>query len=448
VKDLRFFEVELSVKESSMTIPPQRQTVEALGLEDKDLVQLYLELIRIIEKDIDELKAGAARSGWTSWAIIGGVVGALLLLFGETRKLQSFPVEEVKLLGLAGLLLYNIAILSINAFSIPLPEIRPGRVRWSNEAFFSYQPKVIYRFLIFLFGTFLAFSLTAPNSVRVITGITFLLWTLGTVVALIYAKIKYPLGNTKLTRKGAYITYVAVLPGTLIVLALLAVQIPFPVGETATLPYVLAGLILAIVVLVENLISLMAPSRLLSNLQELRNDILFLRVDIDEALRRYELLTEGETLPDALQKDLSEIAKDLNLVTYAHSNMNALLGKMYRQLPLPEEQAEKKEQKQLQRQLFHDSYALHEAKCREITEPLKSKLKKFNRKSLRVRVATDDQEGESNIRLMLSRRLQFLEQNEIQLKRSMENLNHYAANPEKIPEELRKYITEPPDKTE
>ena len=43
-----------------MTDLPQRQTVEELGLKDEELVQLYLELIRIIEKDIDELKAGVA----------------------------------------------------------------------------------------------------------------------------------------------------------------------------------------------------------------------------------------------------------------------------------------------------------------------------------------------------------------------------------------------------
>jgi len=87
----------------------------------------------------------------------------------------------------------------------------------------------------------------------------------------------------------------------------MAIQLRTPVGEDVTLPYILAGFILAETFLIGRLLFMMAPSRLLSNLKDLRNDIVFLRADIDEGLKRYEILCEGETLSDAHQKELSEI---------------------------------------------------------------------------------------------------------------------------------------------
>ena len=420
--------------------PPPRQSVEDLGLEDEDQIQLYLELIRIIEKDIDEIKAGDTRSGWTSWAIVGGIVGAVLLFFGETRRIEFFPIQEVKSVGLAILLAYIIAVLSMGVFSVSLPEIRSGRLRWSNEAFFSSVPRVIFRFLFFGAAVWAALTLPLPGWLRLLVAIPFGVWMFWTIIALIYSRLKFPLGNTKSTRKGAYLTYLVTILPSFVALVFLGQQLHFPAGEAATLPYILAGLIFGVLWLVDNLISMMTPSRLLSNLQDLRNDIVFLRVDIDEALRRYEPLTEGETLPDALQKDLSEIANDINLITYAQSNMDRLLGKIFSELPLPNDATERKEQKQTQLRLFFDSYSLHGTKCTELNTILKDKLKRFNRKSGWVRAATEDVQSESNIRQMLIQRLEFIEQSDSRLKQGLEAAKYYLSNPDKIPEELRTAI--------
>gem|GEM_PF-5393541 len=349
-------------------------------------------------------------------------------------------MEDVKVVGLTALLVYLAAVYCLGVFSISYPDVRPGRLRWSNEAFFSYVPRTLYRFLVFSTAVFVTLSIALPTSVRIASVLAFGLWTLVAILALIYAKLKYPIGNNKATRIGGYVTYFLTLVLSVVALVFLSTQLPAPVGEAGTAPYILAGLIIVTVCLGENLISMLAPSRLLSNLQDLRNDILFLRVDIDEALRRYELLTEGETLPDALQKDLSDMATDINLITYTHSNMGGLVRKMYRELPLPVNLDEKKKQKQNQLRLFQDSYSLHEVKCVEVINLLKHKLKRFNRKSILVRVATEDVESESSIRLVLNQRLQLIEQHEGQLKQQMDTIRYYLSNPDKIPEELRALI--------
>jgi hypothetical protein len=185
------------------------------------------------------------------------------------------------------------------------------------------------------------------------------------------------------------------------------------------------------------LIFTLAPSRLLSNLRDLRNDIVFLRADIDEALRRYEILTEGETLSDAHQKELSEILGDISLIGYIHSNMDSLIQKMLADLPHPSDSQQTKQQKAKQIALLKDSYLLHEGKCREILSPFETRLKTLNKKLVRVGGATEDWAGANAIRSSLAQQLELVERGETQLKQRREAIDYYLTNPDKIPQELR-----------
>lgn len=416
-----------------MSSNPPRRSIQELGLEDSDELSLYLELIRIVEKDIDEIKAGDTRSGWTSWAIMGGIAAALLLLFGETRKLQSFPTREVETIALGGLFLYNIAVLSFKVLYPNEIGVRPGRIRWSNDAYFSFVPSAIYNLLIILTSILIAFTLplTALAKSTVVTAS--ILWGLLTGLLLVLSAIKFPFGNNRMSRKSGLVISLATLVSSILALAVLTSRMQIPTGEGATLPYILAGLILTVVLLTANLIYMTAPSRLLSNLQDLRNDIVFLRVEIDEALRRYETLKEGETLPDALQKDLSEIVNDLNVIDYAHSNMSVLIEKMTKELPRQLEAAEIKQQKATEFNLDKDSYFLHDARCAEILKLLGTKLKKIAKKQLQLGAVTEDWASENTIRSLLTQRLQRLEEVQAELQKRMQGVIYYFNNPDKIP---------------
>jgi chromosome segregation ATPase len=186
----------------------------------------------------------------------------------------------------------------------------------------------------------------------------------------------------------------------------------------------------------------MAPSRLLSNLRDLRNDIVFLRADIDEGLRRYEILTEGETLSDAHQKELSEILGDINVIAYIHSNMDSLIQTMLTDLPYPNDSQQTKQQKAKRMALLKDSYSLHEGKCHEILSSFETKLKTLNKKLTRVSAATEDWAGANAIRASLSQELELVERGETQLKQRREAIDYYLTNPDKIPQELRAWTVE------
>jgi len=365
-----------------------RHSIQELGLNDSEELKLYLELTRIIEKDIDEIKAAAKKNGWTSWAMIGSIVGACLLFLGETRKLAAFPTEQVETVWLAGLLLYAVAISALRVLYVDDQNIRPGRVRWSKDVYFSLVPSGVFTRLIFVTSIIVASILPLPILVKVTTLAALTLWTVWMVLMLVISKVEFPLGNTRiLMRSGRWMSLLNFFL-SLLSLVLITIQLPAPLGEDATLPYVLGGLLVAIMLLMIRLIFTMAPSRLLSDLKNLRNDIIFLRCDIDEGLRRYEIIAEGETLPDALQKELSEILGDVNVIAYAHSNMDSLIKKMVGELSYPEDAQQKKEQKSKQIALDNDSYLLHEAKCEEILATFETKFKRLDKKMQRVSAAT------------------------------------------------------------
>jgi hypothetical protein len=189
-------------------------------------------------------------------------------------------------------------------------------------------------------------------------------------------------------------------------LAILVRQLPVPIGESAATSYEIGGLIGAISILLGRLFSTLTPTPLLSSLRDLRNDIIFLRIDIDEALRRYETLTEGETLPDALKEDLAAVIADLDFLSYAHSNMATLLGKMKAALADSNITPEVAEQSIQSLKLDADSFVLHERNCNEVLEGLKKKLGKLDRKQARYAGVSEDWAAVSNLRTSLTQRLQ------------------------------------------
>jgi len=429
--------LKLLVLTGIMSSNPPRPSIQELNLENADEISLYLELIRLIEKDIDDLKANDTRSGWTSWAIVGGIAAALSVFFGETRKLQTFPMHDVEVIVIAGLFLYNACIVCLKLLYPAGIVVRPGRIRWSNDEYFSFLPSGIYALLVIL-GSIVAVALLPLRiAIKLLAIGASLLWAFWTGVMLVSSQIKQPLGNNRLTRKSARVIGLITFVSSIVASTLLFSQATAPVGETATLPYVLAGLILALILLTGNLIYRAAPSRLLSNLEGLKNDIVFLRVDIDEALRRYETLKEGESLPDALQKDLSEIVNDLNAIEYAHSNMRTLIQRLVVQLSINVDTPESKEQKAKQFNVDIESYRLHEAKCNELLRALGTKLNSLSKKQVQLASVTEDWTSENAIRSLLAERLKRIEDANAQLNENIQRVVFYWNNPDKIPVDLR-----------
>jgi hypothetical protein len=400
-----------------MSDSPARPTIKDLNLEEATETSLYLELIRIIEKDIDAIKESNAKTGWTSWALVGAIAGAVLLLFGETRKLDTFPTQDVQTIWLAGILLINTAILIARSLRINSLGIRPGRIRWSHEENATFLPVAAYRTLYFIAGAVIVIILPLPHWVTFLVGGTFAFWALIMGLALTVSLIKYPLGASRIAKRSGLFFIVTISLLSLASLAALVLHIKPPVGEGDTVPFMIAALITAIVMLAEMLLANTAPPRLLSSLQDLRNDIIFLRADIDQALRRYEILSEGEALPDALQGDLGDVLGDMEEIEHTYANMSALISKMEKSVPSRDEADEIIKEKFALVRLDAESYGLHAQRCSEIIKRLGTKIEKLRRRMNQLSIASDDWTSNQSITATLNQRLTLLIDKDAELAR-------------------------------
>jgi hypothetical protein len=169
----------------------------------------------------------------------------------------------------------------------------------------------------------------------------------------------------------------------------------------------------------------------------------FLRIEIDEALRRYEVIVEGEALPDAVQKELGSILTDLNVIEYAHENMNRLIKQMMAELPRPSDSTEERKRKEKQIDLSKDSFLLHQNRCTEVLQLLTPKLKVLTRKQSRVVGVTEDWTSENTIRSYLTRRLEVMDRDDLRLKQEFQQIDYYRSNPDKIPAAVQSTTDDP-----
>jgi hypothetical protein len=410
--------------------PPNPPSISALNLETSEEITLYKELIRILERDIDEIKEGNAKSGWTSWAIMGGLVGAFSLLFGELRGLSSFPTGNVAYIVMAGMTFTWFARSIISIFGVRgFSQVRPGKIRWSSDLHYPALPFILYTLAIQVAMIGIAIWSALPLQTKIPALVLFTYNTLWSLVVVVLSMLKFPIGGGEVSRKTTpYIFVIAILLSG-IATVMLGTQLPIPLGETAGVAYKIGGLITAIILLVGTLIRTMAPTPLLNGLQDLKNDIIFLRVDIDQALKRYETLTEGETLPDALKEDLASVINDLDFLAYAHANMATLLTKIHAALNDEDESPEAVNRRSQELKLDGDSFILHEKKCNEVLEVLQKKLTKLNKKQARYAGVAEDWAAESSIRTSLSARLQAMQESHEILLRTFNELK----NPPKLP---------------
>jgi hypothetical protein len=387
--------------------PPTPPSISALNLSASEEITLYKELIRILERDIDEIKVGHVKSGWTSWAIFGALVGAFSLLFGRLRGLNSFPTQNVANVVLMGMCIDWFARAVINIFRARVTSaVRMGKIRWSTDVHYPALPFILYSLVIQIIMIGITAWSPLPWKVRIPV---FALFAYNTLIAGFVAAtsvLKIPMGGGPISKKATPYFFLIIILLSGLSTAMLGTQLPVPLGESAVVAYEVGGLLTFISLLVGSLISTMAPEPLQQALHDLRNDIIFLRVDIDEALKRYETLTEGESLPDALKEDLAAVVADLDFLAYTHSNMATLLAKMQAALTDPNSSPEVVKQHIQDLKLDRDSFALHEKHCNQVLEALGEKLTKLNKKQARYAGVAEDWAAESNLRTSLIERLE------------------------------------------
>jgi len=117
--------------------------------------------------------------------------------------------------------------------------------------------------------------------------------------------------------------------------------------------------------------------------------------------------------------------------------MDSLIKKMLGELPYPDDEQQKKEEKAKQIALDKDSYLLHEAKCSEIFGSFETNLKRLDKKMQSVGAATGDWAGANTIRSSLAEQLDLVGRSKTQLNQRRQVIDLYLSDPNKIPQALQ-----------
>ncbi|HEX8633318.1 MAG TPA: hypothetical protein VF703_04120 [Pyrinomonadaceae bacterium] len=292
----------------------------------------------VLNSEIENIRDTQTRQGWTSWGLVGGVVGALWLLSGELKS-EKFQAEVIG----TSILLFSTLIDAVRWLVSLLPQRRTQRdasirFRWSNELFSGNELLFVFESLrsitLIVIAFFLAskwwFSLLAVSVAYGWYCVMAILW-------LILTLTEYPV-RQGLTKLG--IIYILIFVTACLASFFSHLYIaPFPVGEVIA-SYKVGGLFVVISYLVLLLVIVIKDSPVLQSLIEVRRNIAFNRIDIDSAVRQAEIALDGITVADALQREVNLILATVERLNQATDSLIFQVRTMQSHLPTPADSRE------------------------------------------------------------------------------------------------------------
>lgn len=275
-------------------------------------ITLNKELIRLIEKEIDDSVAANAREGVTIWTLVGGVAGAAFLFFGQTRSLIEIPSITSHVFVLA-LLLFQFLISLFNFISGGGIYAKRGKILDTRQAFRGRFAAITFRTASLVLLSFFVVELDIPIWMRTATILFSLLPSLYFFVSFILLILtNRPVGNNIQLPRVTLIWGLIFLACYLIPIVLLVSSTPFPIGERITTAFILGISSAAAIVMLELIVALAGASSQVRELRELKDDIVFRRQDLNGALRRFEIIREGKSVLDQMRPEYDRISSHLD----------------------------------------------------------------------------------------------------------------------------------------
>lgn len=267
------------------------------------------EAIGLLDFEIGRIQRQIRASGWTSWGLLVALSGVAWTLF----DLITRPDFDY-----ARLAQYIVALFcgrEVLTTLVRLLDSSPGhfadtpRFHWSSTVLEGQKlgaglqlfEAVVIAVLAVMFRGTVAYVGTIA---AVVLAVLLILGNLS-LFALIHPDTALPIPLTGKAPRWARITrFIA--PATALAAAATFLH---SVGLSAPEAAKAAGLVLAVFILAEQMAQERAGHPLLGPLIELRRDVALSRVRIEEALRRMEVLLEGEELEQLLQDDIAKVMR-------------------------------------------------------------------------------------------------------------------------------------------
>lgn len=370
----------------------QNLIIDETLLDTTQQITLFNELIRIIEKDIDDERAKNSREGWTLWGILGAIAATGLLFFSETRNLTQFPVE-IALISCIFIISFHILWLFYNLVAGEGVSIKEKRLKSPTKVFQHKRAVAVLSIVIYSSISSIIYfsSLSFWEKIFAISLILLpIVYMLLSVLILI--KTGIPMGNNPNFQKGRSIVALFVLLSFLAAVIIMVRHLPFPVGTSLTAAYTLGICISIIVVLLEVLLNMASPSEVLVGLKDLKDDIVFRRVGLNTALNQYKVLKEGKTLFEEIKDDYEKIMSFLFYQEDLYNQIQIILRKLHEYAPAKDDTEVVEENKKEQTSQLGQSFQTYFRQLQNSFPMVQNELQPFNVKLNKAAIASGDYE--------------------------------------------------------
>ena len=395
-------------------------------LKESDQITLYKEFIRILEKDIDDAKSRNSREGWNTWGILGAIVASVILLLGQTKDLQEIP-QETKMICITFILLFQWIFGAYNVFTGNRSFVKERRLIDSKQIYKGKRFLFLIRFLILLAVSFGIYTSDYSLWIKV-TSITLILVPILYMILALFlgAYTQIFIGNTPKNQKVNSISAYSILMFYLMAIILLGYELKFPMGKSLSAAYAIGFSLCAIVILIEVLLSNSTSTDEIADLQDLKDDIIFRRTFLNEALNRYQILKEGKSLFDEMKIDLDRIMGYLHREEEIYIEQRKIVKKLTELISSKPHSQEMLEDKNEQASIHSKSFETYSREMNSLTSLVKSEFDPFYKKLKKAADASGDYETEDLIKKLLNQKLSDLveKENEINIERT--NLSEQA----------------------
>ena len=386
--------------------------IDESQLDPSQQISLYTELIRIIEKDIDDGKEQNAREGWTLWGILGAIAAAGLLFFSETKNVTQFPVEAI-MVCCVFIIAFHVSWATYNYLSGNTVYIKEKRIKSTVPLFRNKGLNALIKLFIYLSISYIIYLSNLPSWAK-ITSLILVFAPIAYMILSIFALIKTdrPMGNNPNLQKATkIITFLVFLSFTLAVL-ILAFYLPAPVGTYLTTAYKIGISLSIMIVLFEVLLTMAAPSEESIELKNLKDDLVFRRVRLNEGLNRYKILTEGKSLFEEMKEDYEKVMSFLYFHEDLYNQILSILKKFPEYAPDKDDTNEVRENKTSKTSELGSSFQIYLRQLQNSSPIVKSELETFYAKLNKVANASGDQETQIIIQQTIQRKFEELARQE------------------------------------
>ena len=339
-------------------------------------------VLQTLDFEIDRIRSQEKESGWTTWAVLGGLATVVWLLLGELNS-ESIQWANVLVLFLAFSLLFdNVSILFTIFSEEEQPREKGRRYRFSHylgENRLEILPGLLRCFAL-IWVAWYASKFVWPSH-ALLAYVYYGLAAIILALAFVWSFLSIPLRVYSGKWEISLVMVVFLAVGCWPMVGYFFTVYSGPQGANLA-EYRVSILITAAMILLLLLARGTRYVPMLASLINVRRDLAFGKIDVDTAIHRTDIILTGMQMQDLVQEDLKRLLEYIDQVEEEFAEASKNLDVVEREIAGLSGQLSPEQEIRVRRTV--DSNNQHIAKAEKVRDKLIRQLDKFSKRVRRT----------------------------------------------------------------